>query len=412
MHRFPVILFSLLMLTTTAQAQLVVGDWAERMARDIREHRMTPLRVIVFTADDKPAVGVKVRIEQVTHEFPLGIVLPATGAGDLLVFEPDASFWRVINRVSLERFTSGAALAPDGPEGLELDETRRAIDWADSAGLAIHWGGLASAEPAFQPEWLVGLSAPDRHAQAQHLLDTLTRSFRGEFQNSIESIDVMTHPLGPQPLSTPQLRQLLGYTAALAPNTRRRLRFEQALDDDGSFQAARFADALQKEFADFQGLSLHARLDKATQDGPLQRALQRYSFLKMPVTVTSLQAVGDAGFNTSIILETALLTLYASPTVEGIYFDALTPDAAERPDLSLLDADGKPTPRADVIDRFFQERFRTDATATTNDLGSIQTRVFPGRYRLTATYLDGHTITHDLYLPKRNDPAIVLIEPY
>ncbi len=400
------LLLVVLMIGPMSRAQIVVGEWAERMERDIMTLRTTPVRIIVLLPGDAPAVGVQVRVEQLSHAFPLGVVLPAEPVRG---YSREAPFWRLINTASLERLTPWPTLQPQGPDTMQLDAVRTAIEWAQACGLRIHWGGLASAEPAHQPEWVVGLAGPEALAAVTQHHHAVLQAF----PRQIDSIDLLTHPLRPDWITTPQTRQLFGSAAALAPHITRRVRFEQAIDDETSFQAAKLADTMRQEFIDFHGVSLHVRLQAATQDGPLQRALQRYAFLKLPVTISAFEAAGDTGYNTSIAIETALLTLFASPAVEGITFDALTPDTAAVSHASLLNADHEPTSRSDAVDRFFWQRFRTDTTMKTNEIGTLEARVFPGRYRLTTTWPDGSTTTHDLHIPLKPDanaPMIAVIE--
>ncbi len=115
--------------------------------------------------------------------------------------------------------------------------------------------------------------------------------------------------------------------------------------------------------------------------------------------------------NASQNLEAALVTLFAEPAIEGIFFEGLTAGSAHDPVAALVDDAGRPTICGWVVDRLFRERWWTDQTAVADELGNVRARVFAGTYRVTATLADGRELETRVRVPMSEEERVVVLEP-
>lgn len=385
-------------------AQTLAGDWTQRAQQRIEEHRKTDLRVIVLDEHEQPAAGARVQVQQLEHDFPLGVVLEGeTIAG----YAPDRPVLRCFNAVSLERLTAWSAVQPDGPEDFEVEKISSALAWAKVLGLRVHWGGLVSADAAYQPGWAVPMSAEDRlRAAARYVA-----SIGGTFGRRVDSVDVYTRSLDHAWLTTPAQRWLFNRARAAFPGAALRLRYEQSLDGDRARQMLLAADDAKLRFIDHDGASVDHRFTGTFYRGPVDRVIQRLGTFKINTLVTGLEVGGESALDAPVNLEAMLIMLFAEPSVPGIYLDALTPVSARDPLAALLDEDGEPTGNGLVVDRLFRQTWWTDSTHEADELGNVRMRVFAGRYRVTATLADGRVLTTELRVPKSATERIVVLEP-
>ena len=373
---------------------------------DVDAARKTDLRVIVLDAMGKPAEGAAIEVQQLTHAFPIGVVLPEGGHAALTGYDPEAPLWRVFNAVSLERQTGWGRLQPSRGD-FDWGAVPLTVDWAETFGLRIHWGGILSADPVQQPEWAVGLSDADRLAAAADYLDVVLFNYGSR----VASADLYTDGLRQPWLTASGRRWLFDHTRLAAPGLDLRLRFEQALEGGSAWQMLRAVQDAEQAFIHADGVSLdHRFLGRATPD-PVDQTLQRLAGLKTRVIVSALELGGANSFESAINLEQILERLFRQPTVEGIYLDAATPDSATGSHTALTNAAGEATPVGATVDRLFRERWWTQDAGAADLLGNAEFRVFAGTYRITATLPDGATLSADVAVPKRDEERVVVMEP-
>ncbi|MEM1098082.1 MAG: hypothetical protein AAGH92_04770 [Planctomycetota bacterium] len=387
-------------------AQTVAGPWVQAAEVQIEKHRKTDLRVIVLDDDGRggqvPAVNAEVRVEQLRHDFPVGVVMDAPSVRG---FDPSASFFRAINAVSLRRLTAWPRVQPGGPDEFALEDVETAVTWAEVFGLDVHWGGMIAADPAFQPQWAAALDHDERLRLASQYVDVVGWTFAGR----LRSASLYTHHVDQPWLGESGVRWLFNHAQTVDAGFELRLGYEQALDDPRARNMMLDADAKAMGFVRSDGVAVTHAFGGRFVQSRLRRYVTRMGTLGQSVLIDGLEVGGDLLAPSN--LEAALITLFAEPGVSGIYLDALTASSAKDASAALLNADGEPTGNAMVVDRLFRERWWTEATIAADELGNVRTRVFAGHYRVTATLPDGRSFSSEVLVPKADAERVVVLEP-
>lgn len=385
--------FLALLLALPASAQLVAGPWVDRAEARIDAHRKGPLEIRVLDAEDRPVAGARVRVLQLRHAFPFGVVLPAERGGWLTrVGDPARPVWRGLSAVSLEAFSSWQRLQPVGPEvaarpGLAIGAAQgldQLLDLAAERGLFVRVASAAPGDPADRPDWAVGLSPERRALEVERFLEDLLQMGAGRFHAVDLASAVSDHPW----LTTAELRRLgqrarVSAAPVAAGGTRPPLwlgvglREALALDRGGRVLPA--AEGLMRAFVPVDGVSTPLRLREAIEPADLERSLQRLDLFGVDAAIAPLEMVlpeADQPF----ALEAALVLLFAEPRVREIHLGGVEPGGLE----SLFDEAGQPTDGGHSVDHLLAERWWTNAEATTDALGVARLRVFAGRHAVTA----------------------------
>ncbi|MEM1446390.1 MAG: hypothetical protein AAGF84_10065 [Planctomycetota bacterium] len=392
--------------TVSGWPQTVAAPWVEVAEAQIEQHRKTDLRVIVLDDDGRggqvPAVNAEVRIEQLRHDFPVGVVMDAPSVRG---FDPSESFFRAINAVSLRRLTAWPMVQPGGPDEFALEDVETAVTWAEVFGLDVHWGGMIAADPAFQPQWAAALDHDERLRLASQYVDVVGWTFAGR----LRSASLYTHHVDQPWLDEPGVRWLFNHAQTADAGFELRLGYEQALDDPRARDMMLDADDKAMGFVRSDGVAVTHAFGGRFVQSRLRRYVTRMATLGQSVLIDGLEVGG--GLLAPSQLEAALITLFAEPSVSGIYLDGLTTASTRDASAALLDADGEPTGNAMVVDRLFRERWWTDTTSATDELGNVRTRVFAGHYRVTATLPDGRRFSSEVLVPKADGERVVVLEP-
>ena len=266
---------------------------------------------------------------------------------------------------------------------------------------------MLSADPAFQPGWAVGLSGDEALDAARRYVDAVVGRFRGRLQSATLYADGLEHAW----LTDAQLRWLFRRASLADPSATFWLGEGQAMAGERGRRAVIEADRARQVFIPAAGLSVGQVFGAEFQPGLLRRWTQRVAGLDMPVVIDGLEVGGASDLNVPANLETTLITLFAEPTVAGVYLDGITPATARDPAAALLDEAGQPTAAGAVLERLFRTRWWTDETHASDVLGYVEARVFMGRHRVTATLPDGRQLAAEVEVDGRADPAVLVLEP-
>ncbi|MCG8400030.1 MAG: hypothetical protein MJA84_00370, partial [Firmicutes bacterium] len=144
---------------------------------------------------------------------------------------------------------------------------------------------------------------------------------------------------------------------------------------------------------------------------PLQRDLDRLKAAQLRVLVTGLEIAGTNDATAAINLETVVVTLFSHPAVDGILLGGLTAEQTLDPTAAMLKPDGSLTEVGRRFDAMFGNHWRSNLTQRTDELGNVQARVFPGRYRVETTLADGTQLQGNVYVRPGKDVTIRIIQP-
>ena len=400
-----------LLITAAAPAQNMQAPWVDQADARIERHRMTDLRVIVVDAEGRPAPRAKVRVEQVRHDFPFGVVLDVAdfeGGAQPGAARDDAPVWRCFNAVSLEQASAWPRVQAE-PGQWDFTTVDDMLRWAERRGLVTRWGGLTSADPARVPQWLLALQGKDlAGAVEDHVRTVLVR-----YGRRVQQFDVHTqmfdHDLLASRLGEPMVRRLHEYAQAMGPDARRSIRFEDGLVGARLQRMIERVVEMREAFVPFDSVSVDQRFTGMILQSPLQKAVDALATLKIDVVVSNLEVSGPTPGAAAVNLEVVLRTLFADPTVRGIFLSGVTGGQFTDATAALLDDEGRPTPAGGVYEGLVRGRWWTDFTADADDLGNVQRRVMAGTYHLTALLPGGATAETTVYLPVSLETRVVLL---
>ncbi len=419
----------LMLVGRTAEGQMLRGQWVNDTEVAIRQHRTVPLRIILLDADGQPAPLTPVQIRMQRHAFPFGAALtsqqllaapreattlPADpGVPTVVEVAPDRfdqPVWRALSAVSLERIADWRRLQPT-PTQRDLDALDAVVATLEGRGMPMRLGHLVSADPAGLPPWVAilrGQSLLD--AIDLHVADMLRRYGRRvggvDLFASMLTFDVLGDRLGPA-----AVRRLFERARTLAPDVRIGVHFEDSLGGERQRTMLLRADGLRQLFAPYDELNLDADLDGTLHQPQFARALEWIADLKKPVVITGLTVDGKTPTAAAVNLETALRTLFASPMVEGIYLPGLGPDAFTRPQASLLDEHGQPTPCGQVFEGLVRGLWWDDRQVKTDELGNVELRLFAGVHELSARLPDGREVRQLIALRPGEAYRVIVLQP-
>lgn len=389
-----------------ASAQFVGGEWVQRGEANIRKYRMTDVAFLVLDAEGRIAEGAKVHLEQQRHAFTLGWVLRGEFPAD---FRGEEELWRAFNAVSLEELTSWRRVQPDGPADFRTVAIDEALAKSDAAGLTLHWGSLLSADTFDLPEWVVPLRDAELYAAARDYALDVGRAY-GDWITGLDLCeDTIDHDRFP-----PAVLRLVGaHLRVAAPDVRLGLRYDEAWQGSKAFEVLGAMDVAVGERMPIAGFTVSQRFGP----GPIAQeniepGLLRLAKFGRSLVVTGLEIGGTNGIETTVNAETVLRTLFAEPTVSGIYFAGLRAGDFADPSAALFDEEGQPSGAGQTIDRLFRQTWWSNVTATSDELGRARARVFLGDYTVTATLADGSSVTMPLRLRDRiASPQPIILMP-
>ncbi|MEX0654673.1 MAG: hypothetical protein WD534_00810 [Phycisphaeraceae bacterium] len=397
----------LLALTSPAAAQVFEGEWVQRTQQRIDRVRKTDVRVIVLDEHDRPAANAHVRIEQRRHDFPLGFTLH-----DAHWPEPDdaAPLWRVFNAVALDGWTQWSAY--DEADDAERDAMGQVIRQARERGMFVRWGGGISADAARNPDWLAGQAPGDQLVAIDTHAGNLVRRYGWQ----VDQLDLYTHALDhdliERKFGEPALRRLYeqAQADAAATGTVIGLRVTDRLTGDRLQDLVRAVTDWHHLFIPFDVVAIEQRVQGSLSHGLIERALAALGGLDIDLVLVDLEVGGASEAAAALNMETLLRTTFADPTVTGIWFGGMTPDAVGAAHGELFDEAGALTRAGRLVDQLFGELWWSDETLEPDELGNARARVFAGVYRITAVLEDGRTIDTTVHLPRQEDERIVVLQ--
>ena len=106
-----------------------------------------------------------------------------------------------------------------------------------------------------------------------------------------------------------------------------------------------------------------------------------------------------------------LLTLFAQPSVRGIYLRGLRADGLGDPAAALVDDTGELTAAGRVFQQLVGRAWWTDITAESDELGNVQARVYAGRYMIEAALPDGAVGRVEARIGPSQRQRVVVLRP-
>jgi len=403
----------LLVLSAALHAQILQGNWVDQTEQDIDAHRKTEIRVVVLDRQGQPVPDVVVHVKMLQHAFRFGIHLDRQTLqhdGQVVFPSLEAPFWRCFNAVALDPISRWPRMQPT-PGPWHFQSVDQVLVWAHTQRLAVRWGGVISSDPDRLPTWAVELS----DMALRDAMETHLRQVMANYGRHVEQFDVLTHTLDHHlvtaRLGQAMVRRLYEIAKAQAPHASIAARFENALTGMRRQQMIRAVTALRETFTPIDLIVIDQQITGPVVQASLARELGWVGQLGLPVVIGRLEVSGTSPADAAINLETMMRTLFAEPTIQGIYFAGLTTDQVRYASALLLDQQGQPTPAGQVIDGLIHQQWWTDLYQKTDELGNVQTRVFAGIYQISTKLPDGSKPQLKVYLPVSDQQRMVILQP-
>ncbi|MFI4862226.1 MAG: hypothetical protein ACIAXF_16300 [Phycisphaerales bacterium JB063] len=388
-----------------AHGQILRGEWVDRSQQSIDEHRKTQVVVVVLNENDRPIQGAQVHLEQVRHDFVLGIAVgdagPPTGdAGELPV-------WRCFNALALDRLTDWLIDPPTPAQEVDA-AAEQWHDWLDP--VEVSYGPVLSADAARIPERVLSLdTSPLRSAVHERVGRALQVSDRVDRFDLYA--DLTGHALLEDRLGAGILNMLYDTAGARRPDAAICLRVRDGLDTRRSAQLRQRMRALGVRQVHFDAVTIDQSFPGTVNAPSLERILNdRIAPLDTRITIANLNVAGSSDVAAAINLETVLRLLFATPNIHGIYLAGMAGDDLAEPASALIDQAGEPAACGQVVEGLFRGLWWTDLTLPSDDIGNARADVFAGRYRITATLPDGRVLETEAHLPRSDEPRYIVLQ--
>lgn len=395
-----------------AAAQMLQGPWIEQGDRAIEKHRKVDLRVVVVDASGKPVSNAPVRIEQRSHAFAFGmrLAIDAPPAALEAPLPERAAVWRTMNAVTIDEGVSWLELHA-GDEDWRTQRVEEAIEWAEAAGLAVRWGGVISSDRVMAPDWALAKDAQDLAAvMDEHVEHVLLRY--GRRVNELDLyLDTLDDALVPDRLGQGALRRLFVQAEAVQPDAVLGVRFRESFRGERLHRVIERLRAMRASGVRFDRITVEARFDGMVVQRPIKQALDWLAEFNVPIVISRLHVAGPSMDAAAINMETVLRTLYAHPSVQGIYFASVESAGMTDDTAALLNPVGRPTPAGEVFDGLTRDTWWTSERHTADELGNVRSRVFAGRYEVLALLPDGSLARTTTYIAPGPGEHTVIVQP-
>lgn len=392
------------------------GEWVNKTQKQIEALRMTNVRVLVLDENGQPVPLVSVQLTMLRHAFAWGVEMTGRDLDWAAGRQTDLTqerVWRCFSAVSLEHVGNWPAVEPKQGQR-DFSRVDRVLDWSRQQGLPVRWGQVISLDPQNLPAWV-------REMRGQPFADALEEQVRtvmlrygqevGEFDLLADAptYDVVGDRLGPG------MNRLLFEDARFAcPDARLSMGFVDCLRPDRLTIMVRYMTEAGQAFLDPRVIAVRTPIRDVVVQPQLARALEWVGQIGKPVVVTGLEVGGSSETAAAISLETMLRTLFASPSISGVYFAGVRQESLTVPNASLGNEFGQLTQAGQVVEALIHNLWCTRTTLLSDELGNVQTRVFAGWYDMSATLPSGAVAHARIYVaPSNGQPTLRLavLEP-
>lgn len=388
-----------------AGAQVLRGEWVEASEKAIDQHRKTDIQVIVLDRDDRALQGVTVQVDQLRHDFVLGLAVPTDQAPPKDFAEKPV--YRCFNAIALDRFTDWSAREnrTQSPAAQVLKQWAEAIRPVEKS-----FGRVVSADPALNADELSMLGPGEMQDALMARIDYATaltpRPDRYDLYGDLLHQDVIARKLGHG-----MVHRMFERARAKRPDATLALRVRDGISLQRGRELVNTALRLQARQVPVDAVTIEQRFGGQLNPIALQRMMNNtITRLDLPVSLAGVEVGGPSPAAAAMNLEAVLRLAFAQPGIEGVYLAGLTDEALVEPDAALIDDAGEPTPAGLAFDGLFRGLWWTDLSATTDERGNAQARVFTGWHNVKATLPNGRVIAVEVYVPRAERAKIIVLQ--
>ncbi len=402
-------------------AKRELAEAAEKREREIvaateasiEKHRKADTKIRVVDAEGKPVIGVKIAIEQTSHEFLFGC--------NIYMFDRYRN--EAQNTAYKRRF---AALFNYATVGFywrwyesqrgkpQYEYTDKVVEWCRQRGILLKGHPLLWGNRSGVPPWSQGQPSPE--IQRQRVVDIMRR-----YQRRIEFWEVVNEP---SHLAKPKIDQPYRWARQADPGAYLIINDYHVLAD-GCPGFLKLLIAAEQTGVPFDGIGIQAH-EPRTMRFPLDQVheiLDRYASLGKELHITEFTPASSGqkitGSHREDIWDEAAQADYAvkfyrvcfaHPSMRAITWWDLCDQGSWLPGGGMLRADMSPKPVYEQLKRLIHEEWKTRVTETTDMDGRLSFRGFFGKYRVVIE-LPGGKVERQFQLSKGGPKDIVVTLP-
>jgi GH35 family endo-1,4-beta-xylanase len=351
----------------------------------IEKHRKADAQIRVVDAGGRPLSGVKVSVEQVSHEFLFGcnIYMFDRYKGEALNAAYKKRFEELFNYATVGFYWRSYEPERGKPR---YEYTDKVVAWCRDHAIRMKGHPLLWGDQAGVPRWSQGQPAPE--IQRQRVQDII-----GRYQGKIEFWEVVNEP---SHLAEPKIDQPYRWARQADPRAHLIVNDYHVLAD-GCPGFFRLLSAAKQSDVPFDGIGIQAH-EPRTMRFPLDRVrevLDRYASFGKALHVTEFTPTSAGqkitGSHRGGVWDEAAQADYAvkfyrvcfaHPAMRAITWWDLCDQGSWLPGGGMLRADMSPKPVYEQLQRLIHQQWKTTLAATTNADGRFRFRGFCGTYRL------------------------------
>jgi GH35 family endo-1,4-beta-xylanase len=358
----------------------------------IDKHRKRDAIIRLVDAAGRPVPGVKVALEQTSHDFLFGC--------NIYMFDHYRN--EAQNAAYKQRFAELFNYATVGfywrwyePQRGKpnYEYTDKVVAWCQEHGIRMKGHPLLWGDQAGIPPWSQGQPSPE--VQRQRVMEIMQR-YRGK----IESWEVVNEPAH---LAEPKIDEPYRWAREVGPGDCLIVNDYHVLAD-GCPGFFRLLTAAKQNGVPFDGIGIQAH-EPRTMRFPLDRVqeiLDQYATFEKGLHITEFTPTSSGqkitGSHRDGVWDEAAQADYAvrfyrvcfaHPAMRGITWWDLCDQGSWLPGGGMLRADMSPKPVYEQLKRLIHDEWTTRATGTTDDDGQFTCRGFFGKYRLVIELPDG-----------------------
>ncbi len=418
-HLLPLLLFALPAFAATAYDALWQDPAIEqRIAGDIRAHRMSDAVVKCIGPDDAPLRGVTVRVEQTRHTFLFGANIFMLGGFPTPEENRhyEETYRRLFNYATIPFYWSDLEPEPgkprfakDSPVIYRRPPPDAVVEFCQQNRLAMKGHPLVWHQ--WYPKW-----RPDDPVEVMRRIEQRIAEIAVRYGNSIPRWEVVNEPLGRAKHADKWCNLPKDYVidsfraAARSFPAEGRMMINEATP--GSWQEFNEDRSpyyrLIRELLDLGarvdeiGMQMHFFTEKTWQPvvtgqqfAPLDlfKVLDRYSDFGRPlaiteITIPTLPNSPDGERDQASVTRNFYRLWFSHPQVNAItwwnFVDGTAAKGEDKMLAGLVHRNFSPKPAFEALDRLINHDWKTKVTATSAASGTVEFRGFLGEYTVTA----------------------------
>lgn len=389
------------------------APWRAAAQERIERIRKGDLTLQIVDADGKPVPNAAVEIRQTRSAFGWGT---AVVAGRLLAQGSDADAYRDF----LVKYCNRAVFENDlkwfgWQNRRNRADVFRALDWLDERQIDVR--GHCLVWPSWRnstPRWRELASNPEALDAAirEHIRDEAS-ALRGrvvdwDVVNEIHDNNDILKILGDDILV-----DWFQEARAADPNARLFINDYGILSGEGLDRRKQtsYFRAIKKLIdagAPIGGIGMQSHFGQtATPPERLLEILDRFAELGLPISITEHDVdAADKAFQAEFTRD-FLTAAFSHPAVDEILVWGFWERSHWRPESAYFSADWTPTPAGKVWQELVGETWRSNLDATSNEAGTVATRVFLGDYRITVRVGDKTSTVETTVEKNAAEPVVV-----